>query len=172
MRPGDDDPSFSNNTLINVPPQESAAEDHDESKQMMIHQASGGNQDLLKSQPAKEKKVVKIGEEEYGEHRRNPYGNEGSRNMQMSALEEHNNSLLHKEALRLQMASKDKIVVDKPIYVKKGRGCFGEGHPQNCTLTTRSKPEGHLPTLSLINEIREIRQKHPTDASKRLQEGR
>jgi hypothetical protein len=36
----------------------------------------------------------------------------------MSALEEHNNSLLHKEALRLQMASKDKIVVDKTIYVK------------------------------------------------------
>ncbi|BBG98878.1 Amino acid dehydrogenase family protein, partial [Prunus dulcis] len=56
---------------------------------------------------------------EYGrKHRRNPYGNEGSRNMQMSALEEHNNSLLHKEALRLQMASKDKIIADKPIYVK------------------------------------------------------
>ncbi|XP_042402959.1 NADP-specific glutamate dehydrogenase-like isoform X1 [Zingiber officinale] len=57
---------------------------------------------------------------EYGrKHRRNPYGNEGSRNMQMSALEEHNNSLLHKEALRLQMASKDKVLhVDKPVYVK------------------------------------------------------
>ncbi|XP_042457436.1 NADP-specific glutamate dehydrogenase-like isoform X2 [Zingiber officinale] len=58
---------------------------------------------------------------EYGrKHRRNPYGNEGSRNMQMSALEEHNNSLLHKEALRLQMASKDKglPVVDRPVYVK------------------------------------------------------
>ncbi|KAG5627632.1 hypothetical protein H5410_012850 [Solanum commersonii] len=144
--PGDDDPSFSNNTLINVPPQESAAEDHDESKQMMIHQASGGNQDLLKTQPAKKKKkVVKRWREEWADtykwayvdvkdgtarifcsvcreygrkHRRNPYGNEGSRNMQMSALEEHNNSLLHKEALRLQMASKDKIVVDKPLYVK------------------------------------------------------
>ncbi|XP_010320812.1 uncharacterized protein [Solanum lycopersicum] len=144
--PGDDDPSFSNNTLINVPPQESTAEDHDESKQMMIHQASGGNQDLLKTQPAKKKKkVVKRWREEWADtykwayvdvkdgtarifcsvcreygrkHRRNPYGNEGSRNMQMSALEEHNNSLLHKEALRLQMASKDKIVVDKPLYVK------------------------------------------------------
>ncbi|KMZ64518.1 hypothetical protein ZOSMA_362G00020 [Zostera marina] len=43
---------------------------------------------------------------EYGrKHRRNPYGNEGSRNMQMSTLDEHNNSLLHKEALRLQSAS-------------------------------------------------------------------
>ncbi|KAL3348380.1 hypothetical protein AABB24_021841 [Solanum stoloniferum] len=143
---GDDDPSFSNNTLINVPPQESAAEDHDESKQMMIHQASSGNQDLLKTQPTKKKKkVVKRWREEWADtykwayvdvkdgtarifcsvcreygrkHRRNPYGNEGSRNMQMSALEEHNNSLLHKEALRLQMASKDKIVVDKPLYVK------------------------------------------------------
>lgn len=58
---------------------------------------------------------------EYGrKHRRNPYGNEGSRNMQMSALEEHNNSLLHKEALRLQMASKDKSIssLERPIYVK------------------------------------------------------
>uniref|UniRef100_A0A0C9RUV5 glutamate dehydrogenase (NADP(+)) n=1 Tax=Wollemia nobilis TaxID=56998 RepID=A0A0C9RUV5_9CONI len=58
---------------------------------------------------------------EYGrKHRRNPYGNEGSRNMQMSALEEHNNSLLHKEALRLQAASKDKSIssLDRPIYVK------------------------------------------------------
>ncbi|CAN4080646.1 unnamed protein product [Withania somnifera] len=144
--PGDDDPSFGNNTLINVPPQESAAADHDESKQMMIHQSSGGNQDFLTAQPAKKKKkVVKRWREEWADtykwayvdvrdgttrifcsvcreygrkHRRNPYGNEGSRNMQMSALEEHNNSLLHKEALRLQMASKDKIVFDKPIYVK------------------------------------------------------
>ncbi|KAG1346403.1 NADP-specific glutamate dehydrogenase [Cocos nucifera] len=58
---------------------------------------------------------------EYGrKHRRNPYGNEGSRNMQMSALEEHNNSLLHKEALRLQMASKDKGLptIERPVYVK------------------------------------------------------
>ncbi|KAG2292092.1 hypothetical protein Bca52824_038761 [Brassica carinata] len=51
--------------------------------------------------------------------------------MQMSALEEHNNSLLHKEALRLQTASKDKIVVDKPIYVKtlmsKSAGSIVEG---------------------------------------------
>ncbi|GJN18631.1 hypothetical protein PR202_gb05808 [Eleusine coracana subsp. coracana] len=59
---------------------------------------------------------------EYGrKHRRNPYGNEGSRNMQMSALEEHNNSLLHKEALRLQMASKEKLQppeIERPAYVK------------------------------------------------------
>ncbi|XP_008797874.1 NADP-specific glutamate dehydrogenase isoform X2 [Phoenix dactylifera] len=40
--------------------------------------------------------------------------------MQMSALEEHNNSLLHKEALRLQMASKDKglTAIERPVYVK------------------------------------------------------
>ncbi|EFJ30781.1 hypothetical protein SELMODRAFT_90033 [Selaginella moellendorffii] len=58
---------------------------------------------------------------EYGrKHRRNPYGNEGSRNMQMSALEEHNNSLLHKEALRLQLASKDRgiTLLERPIYIK------------------------------------------------------
>ncbi|KAL6884619.1 hypothetical protein ACP4OV_010555 [Aristida adscensionis] len=59
---------------------------------------------------------------EYGrKHRRNPYGNEGSRNMQMSALEEHNNSLLHKEALRLQIASKEKLQspeIKRPVYVK------------------------------------------------------
>ncbi|EEC70883.1 hypothetical protein OsI_02416 [Oryza sativa Indica Group] len=59
---------------------------------------------------------------EYGrKHRRNPYGNEGSRNMQMSALEEHNNSLLHKEALRLQTASKENAQppeIERPVYVK------------------------------------------------------
>jgi len=46
-------------------------------------------------------------------------GNECNRT-QMSALEEHNNSLLHKEALRLQSASKDKNMArqDKPVYVK------------------------------------------------------
>uniref|UniRef100_A0A3B6GSC1 glutamate dehydrogenase (NADP(+)) n=2 Tax=Triticum aestivum TaxID=4565 RepID=A0A3B6GSC1_WHEAT len=59
---------------------------------------------------------------EYGrKHRRNPYGNEGSRNMQMSALEEHNNSLLHKEALRLQSASKEKVQtpeIERPVCVK------------------------------------------------------
>lgn len=41
--------------------------------------------------------------------------------MQMSALEEHNNSLLHKEALRLQMASKEKLQppeIERPVYVK------------------------------------------------------
>lgn len=59
---------------------------------------------------------------EYGrKHRRNPYGNEGSRNMQMSALEEHNNSLLHKEAVRLQMASskeKSLPMIERPVFVK------------------------------------------------------
>ncbi|XP_024527051.1 NADP-specific glutamate dehydrogenase [Selaginella moellendorffii] len=58
---------------------------------------------------------------EFGrKHRRNPYGNEGSRNMQMSALEEHNNSLLHKEALRLQAASRDKGhgMLERPVYIK------------------------------------------------------
>jgi hypothetical protein len=40
--------------------------------------------------------------------------------MQMSALEEHNNSLLHKEALRLQLASKDQGMglIDRPVYIK------------------------------------------------------
>lgn len=145
--PGDDDPSFAHTPLINVPPQESSADDHDENKNMpLISQLPGDDQELLKSLPAKrKKKVVKRWREEWADtykwayvdvkegttrifcsicreygrkHRRNPYGNEGSRNMQMSALEEHNNSLLHKEALRLQMASKDKIVAEKPIYVK------------------------------------------------------
>lgn len=101
----------------------------------------------LKPNPRKKKKVVKKWRDEWAEtykwayvsvhegthriycsvckeygrkHRRNPYGNEGSRNMQMSALEEHNNSLLHKEALRLQMASKDKGLglIDRPLYIK------------------------------------------------------
>ncbi|KAJ7563344.1 hypothetical protein O6H91_03G106300 [Diphasiastrum complanatum] len=102
---------------------------------------------LLKEQPRKKKKVVKKWRDEWADtykwaylsvhegthrifcsvckeygrkHRRNPYGNEGSRNMQMSALEEHNNSLLHKEALRLQLASRDKGVtlLERPIYFK------------------------------------------------------
>ncbi|KAF4362084.1 hypothetical protein F8388_023936 [Cannabis sativa] len=145
--PGDDDPSFSNTPLIGGPPREPSAEEQDDSKHMvMVSQLPSDDQDMSKSQPAKrKKKVVKRWREEWADtykwayvdvkegtarifcsvcreygrkHRRNPYGNEGSRNMQMSALEEHNNSLLHKEALRLQMASKDKIIVDKPIYVK------------------------------------------------------
>lgn len=145
--PGDDDPSFAHTPLIGIPPRESSAEDHDDSKTMvMVSQIPSDDQELLKTQPAKrKKKVVKRWREEWADtykwayvdvkegtarifcsicreygrkHRRNPYGNEGSRNMQMSALEEHNNSLLHKEALRLQMASKDKIIAGKPIYVK------------------------------------------------------
>ncbi|XP_057976918.1 uncharacterized protein LOC131164027 isoform X2 [Malania oleifera] len=145
--PGDDDPSFGNTTLISGPPRETSAEEHDESKQMvMVPQLVNEDQDMSKLQPAKrKKKVVKRWREEWADtykwayvdvkegtarifcsvcreygrkHRRNPYGNEGSRNMQMSALEEHNNSLLHKEALRLQMASKDKIVIERPVYAK------------------------------------------------------
>lgn len=146
--PGDDDPSFSTTTLMTIP-QEPSNEEHEEPKQMLIgSHISIEEQDGGKSQEKKrKKKVVKRWREEWADtykwayvdikegtarifcsvckeygrkHRRNPYGNEGSRNMQMSALEEHNNSLLHKEALRLQMASKDKIltVVDKSIYVK------------------------------------------------------
>lgn len=145
--PGDDDPSFNHNHLINVPPRDSSAEERDDNKRLIDTQPPPNEEhDMSKMQPAKrKKKVVKKWREEWADtykwayvdvkdgtarifcsvcreygrkHRRNPYGNEGSRNMQMSALEEHNNSLLHKEALRLQMASKDKIVVDKPIYVK------------------------------------------------------
>ncbi|KAI3684207.1 hypothetical protein L6452_33428 [Arctium lappa] len=145
---GVDESSFGQQTpLIGIPPQESSAEDHDESKSMvMVSQLVSDDNEFLKSQPAKrKKKVVKRWREEWADtykwayvdvkegtarifcsicreygrkHRRNPYGNEGSRNMQMSALEEHNNSLLHKEALRLQMASKDKIIADKPVFVK------------------------------------------------------
>ena len=144
---GDDDHSFANTPLMGGQPREHSAEDNDEVKNMMASsQFSNEEQDVPKTQPVKrKKKVVKRWREEWADtykwayvdvkegtarifcsvcreygrkHRRNPYGNEGSRNMQMSALEEHNNSLLHKEALRLQMASKDKIVVDKTIYVK------------------------------------------------------
>ncbi|KAI4329173.1 hypothetical protein L6164_021465 [Bauhinia variegata] len=147
---GDDDPSFGNTTLIGAPPRESSAEEHGETKQSMgmVSELPNDDQDMSKTQPVKrKKKVVKRWREEWADtykwayvdvkdgtprifcsvcreygrkHRRNPYGNEGSRNMQMSALEEHNNSLLHKEAVRLQMASKDKIIIDKPIYVKAG----------------------------------------------------
>ncbi|CAL5327854.1 unnamed protein product [Camellia sinensis] len=145
--PGDDDPTFATTPLIGGLPREPSAEEHDDSKQMvMVSELVSEDQDLSKMQTVKrKKKVVKRWREEWADtykwayvdvkegtarifcsvckeygrkHRRNPYGNEGSRNMQMSALEEHNNSLLHKEALRLQMASKDKIIVDKPIYVK------------------------------------------------------
>lgn len=143
---GDDDPAFAANSLIGDPTRESSAEEREDNKQLMVCQPASEDQDMAKSQQSKrKKKVVKRWREEWADtykwayvdvkegtarifcsvcreygrkHRRNPYGNEGSRNMQMSALEEHNNSLLHKEALRLQMASKDKIVVEKPIYVK------------------------------------------------------
>ncbi|XP_073118923.1 uncharacterized protein [Henckelia pumila] len=144
--PGDDDPTFHQNSLLGVQPHESSAKELAENKHLMGSQLASEDQDLSKSQTGKrKKKVVKRWREEWADtykwayvdvkegtarifcsicreygrkHRRNPYGNEGSRNMQMSALEEHNNSLLHKEALRLQQASVEKIIVDKPIYVK------------------------------------------------------
>lgn len=134
MGPGDDDPNFGpgGNSEGNEP--------------------QGLLELTPKQQPRKKKKVVKKWRDEWAEtykwayvavhdgtprifcsickeygrkHRRNPYGNEGSRNMQMSALEEHNNSLLHKEALRLQMASKDKGLglIERPVYLK-GRHLF------------------------------------------------
>ncbi|CAI9773584.1 unnamed protein product [Fraxinus pennsylvanica] len=143
---GDDDPTFAHNPLLGIQPQESSTEELSENKQVMDSQLPNEEQDLSRTQSAKrKKKVVKRWREEWADtykwayvdvkdgtarifcsvckeygrkHRRNPYGNEGSRNMQMSALEEHNNSLLHKEALRLQQASKETIIVDKPIYVK------------------------------------------------------
>ncbi|CAN7083396.1 unnamed protein product [Brassica oleracea var. botrytis] len=155
--PGEDDAAFANSSLIREP----SAGEHDETKHMvLVSDLPSEDQDTSKGQTSakRKKKVVKRWREEWADtykwayvdmkdgtarifcsvcreygrkHRRNPYGNEGSRNMQMSALEEHNNSLLHKEALRLQTASKDKIVVDKPIYVKtlmsKSAGSIVEG---------------------------------------------
>lgn len=147
--PGDDDPSFANTPLVGVS-QEPNSEDQEDHKQFpLASHHSNDDQSMSKLQQTKrKKKVVKKWREEWADtykwafvehhsdgaarifcsickgygrkHRRNPYGNEGSRNMQMSALEEHNNSLLHKEALRLQLASKDKTVpmVERPIYVK------------------------------------------------------
>ncbi|KAH0462874.1 hypothetical protein IEQ34_007456 [Dendrobium chrysotoxum] len=149
--PGDDDPSFTGTPLVGVPPQECSVEEQEDHKQLLSSSQVPVEelQDLGKMPQAKrKKKVVKKWREEWADtykwayvdihegttrifcsvcreygrkHRRNPYGNEGSRNMQMSALEEHNNSLLHKEALRLQVASKDKTlpVVERPVYVKE-----------------------------------------------------
>ncbi|CAG7867992.1 unnamed protein product [Brassica rapa] len=155
--PGEDDAAFANSSLIREP----SAGEHDETKHMvLVSDLPSEDQEMSKGQTSakRKKKVVKRWREEWADtykwayvdmkdgtarifcsvcreygrkHRRNPYGNEGSRNMQMSALEEHNNSLLHKEALRLQTASKEKIVVDKPIYVKtlmsKSAGSIVEG---------------------------------------------
>lgn len=148
--PGDDDPSFAGTPLVTVPQQECSVEEQEDHKQLLlVSQVSSEDQQELGKMPhaKRKKKVVKKWREEWADtykwayvdvhdgttrifcsvcreygrkHRRNPYGNEGSRNMQMSALEEHNNSLLHKEALRLQMASKDKSLhaVERPVYVK------------------------------------------------------
>ncbi|KAK8938626.1 hypothetical protein KSP39_PZI011205 [Platanthera zijinensis] len=147
---GDDDPSFAGTPLVTVPHQECSVEEQEDHKQLLlVSQVSGEDQQELgkMTQAKRKKKVVKKWREEWADtykwayvdvhdgttrifcsvcreygrkHRRNPYGNEGSRNMQMSALEEHNNSLLHKEALRLQMASKDKSLplIERPVFVK------------------------------------------------------
>ncbi|KAJ0234611.1 Amino acid dehydrogenase family protein [Hirschfeldia incana] len=151
----------SNSLIGGTPREPSTGEHDETKHMVLVSDLPGeDNQDMSKGQPSakRKKKVVKRWREEWADtykwayvdmkegtarifcsvcreygrkHRRNPYGNEGSRNMQMSALEEHNNSLLHKEALRLQTASKDKIVVDKPIYVKtlmsKSAGSIVEG---------------------------------------------
>lgn len=161
MGPGDDE-SFAHSSLLALQPHESSVKEHSENKHVMGSQLPSDDPDSSKSQIGKrKKKVVKRWREEWADtykwayvdmkdgtarifcsvcreygrkHRRNPYGNEGSRNMQMSALEEHNNSLLHKEALRLQQASKEKIVADKPIFVK---GQFAKSFFffSNCTIT-------------------------------------
>lgn len=143
MGPGDEESSFSHvaHAIVGVPHDQ--PDDSDEQKHLLM--SAHGQLDMLP--PRKKKKVVKKWRDEWADtykwafvavhegshrifcsvckdfgrkHRRNPYGNEGSRNMQMSALEEHNNSLLHKEALRLQMASKDKNIsaLERPLYIK------------------------------------------------------
>ncbi|CAA6660947.1 unnamed protein product [Spirodela intermedia] len=147
---GDDDGSFAGPLMTVSSQEPNPDEDPEDHKQLLlVSQASNDeHQDISKlSQMKRKKKVVKKWREEWADtykwayvdvnegttrifcsvckeygrkHRRNPYGNEGSRNMQMSALEEHNNSLLHKEALRLQMASKDKspVIAERPVFVK------------------------------------------------------
>lgn len=144
--PGED--AFAGTSLVGVA-QDPAVDEQEEQKQMLMvaHHGAGEELDREKLPGKRKKKVVKKWRDEWAEtykwaqfrvvdgtarifcsvcseygrkHKRNPYGNEGSRNMQMSALEEHNNSLLHKEAIRLQLASKDKTmpVAERPVYVK------------------------------------------------------
>ncbi|XP_024369120.1 uncharacterized protein [Physcomitrium patens] len=144
----------------------------------------GVNDHGLKPAPRKKKKVVKRWRDEWAEtykwayvavhegshrifcsvckeygrkHRRNPYGNEGSRNMQMSALEEHNNSLLHKEALRLQMASRDRGmgIVERPLYVKDvSRQCTNEGYFQHTVSSSILRRDPH--EVEFIQSIQEV----------------
>jgi glutamate dehydrogenase (NADP+) len=138
----------------------------------------------LKPTPRKKKKVVKRWRDEWAEtykwayvavlegshrifcsvckeygrkHRRNPYGNEGSRNMQMSALEEHNNSLLHKEALRLQMASRDKGmgIIERPLYIKDvSRQWTNEGYFQHTVSSSILRRDPH--ELEFIQSVQEV----------------
>lgn len=143
--PSDDDP------LVMVPTQGETPTIEEEEQKLFLSAQNliDDQEDVIKlPQVKKKKKVVKKWREEWADthkwayvatidgtmrvfcsickeygrkHRRNPYGNEGSKNMQMSALEEHNSSLLHKEALRLQMAdakNKNLVTVERPIYVK------------------------------------------------------
>ncbi|KMZ61218.1 hypothetical protein ZOSMA_542G00030 [Zostera marina] len=132
--PNDDDHTFTNKTMVGILPQDpTSPEEQEDHKQVLLVSQAPNDEQIISSKISQAKrKVVKKWREEWAEtykwayvnvnegttrifcsvckeyrrkNRRNPYGNEGSRNMQMSALEEHNNSLLHKEALRLQSAS-------------------------------------------------------------------
>lgn len=141
---------FSHHALVNIPPPPHVQDHCgtlDQHQQMQVLQQQQQQQQQQMSGGRKKKRVVKKWRDEWAEtykwayvalhegthrifcsickeygrkHRRNPYGNEGSRNMQMSALEEHNNSLLHKEALRLAHASKDKAInlSERPVFIK------------------------------------------------------
>ncbi|KAL2624367.1 hypothetical protein R1flu_008612 [Riccia fluitans] len=171
MGPGDEDPNFGPGNSEGNEPQD------------LLELTA-------KQQPRKKKKVVKKWRDEWAEtykwayvavhentprifcsickeygrkHRRNPYGNEGSRNMQMSALEEHNNSLLHKEALRLQMASKDKGLglVDRPLYIKAHMSKSAETILE--AVIKRDPHEGEFiqAVSEVVHSLEAVLSKHP-----------
>ncbi|KAI4324773.1 hypothetical protein MLD38_030229 [Melastoma candidum] len=110
---GDDKASFGNTTLVGVtPPEPTSSDEHDDGKNLIGSELPNEELDVTKNQPVKrKKKVVKRWREEWADTYKWAY-------VDMSALEEHNNSLLHKEAVRLQLASKEKAIVEKPIHVK------------------------------------------------------
>jgi hypothetical protein len=59
------------------------------------------------------------------------------------ALEEHNNSLLHKEALHLQMASKEKLQppeTETPVYVKGWFCWLVDPAPCDCAVGSLADP--------------------------------
>ncbi|KAH7286751.1 hypothetical protein KP509_32G021200 [Ceratopteris richardii] len=182
--PGDDDPSFSQaaQALVGV--------ESDEQKHLLM--VTGHHDELAKlgQQPRKKKKVVKKWRDEWADtykwayvavhegthrifcsvckdfgrkHRRNPYGNEGSRNMQMSALEEHNNSLLHKEALRLQMASKDKNIstLERPMYIKALLSKSSESVVDAVMRRDRNEHEYVQAIQELVHCLEPVLAKHP-----------